>query len=207
MHSVGLAATLPIVESTYSDRRKRAILIERSGRTEAEDGIARGSHIQPLTAWVENLRGRYTEFHIPNFDPLDGGVNAELLLLLQDPGPRVRDTDFVSRNNPDPTAKVVCESMSNAGILRERTALWNVMPWAGGHVGFCEENYELILGDLTRHFQQLKIIVLGGKVAQRFEKCLVRDGIEIAKLPHPSGRNWKYRPAFAEGLKQLGSQL
>ena len=41
---------------------------------------------------------------VPDVDPLDGGVNARLLILLETPGPRVLGTGFVSRDNPDGTA-------------------------------------------------------------------------------------------------------
>jgi hypothetical protein len=36
---------------------------------------------------------------VPNFDPDAGGREAEMPFVLQDPGPTVEDTDFISRDN------------------------------------------------------------------------------------------------------------
>ena len=40
---------------------------------------------------------------IPHFDPLDGGSNAQVLFLMEAPGPKASASGFVSRNNPDET--------------------------------------------------------------------------------------------------------
>jgi hypothetical protein len=47
---------------------------------------------------------------VPNFDPDDSGVDAEVLLLFQDPGPKVIKTGFISRDNPDQSARLVKET-------------------------------------------------------------------------------------------------
>ena len=63
-------------------------------------------HSAPLVNFVESLRartGRGTS--IPYFDPHDGGTNAECLLLLEAPGKKAVESQFISRNNPDETAK------------------------------------------------------------------------------------------------------
>lgn len=63
-------------------------------------------HIAPLAAFVTRLRqaaGHADE--VPDFDPFDGGVLAECLFLLEAPGGRAVGSGFVSRNNPDETAK------------------------------------------------------------------------------------------------------
>jgi uracil-DNA glycosylase len=81
-----------------------------------------------LTKLVDEMRAQ-VQFDIPLFDPLDGGVNAECLFLLEAPGPKAVCTGFVSRNNPDETAKNLMLLSIEAGIDRERTILWNVVPW------------------------------------------------------------------------------
>src|SRR6266436_8404834 len=63
-------------------------------------------HIAPLTAFVEKLRAHVgPHVGIPNFDPWDGGIDAEILYLLEAPGPQAVASGFVSRNNPDESAK------------------------------------------------------------------------------------------------------
>ena len=58
-------------------------------------------HIRPLAGFVEAIRketGRGP--NIPQFDPLDGGILASKLILLEAPGPQAVKTGFISRNNP-----------------------------------------------------------------------------------------------------------
>jgi hypothetical protein len=60
------------------------------------------SHIAPLTAFAEALRHEVgPDPTIPDFDPWDGGVDAEILYLLEAPGPQAVASGFISRNNPD----------------------------------------------------------------------------------------------------------
>jgi hypothetical protein len=62
--------------------------------------------IAPLTAFVDKLRVKMgSDYQIPYFDPWDGGTAAEVLFLLEAPGAKAVLSGFVSRNNPDETAK------------------------------------------------------------------------------------------------------
>ena len=87
-------------------------------------------HIAPLTAFVESLRDRIgPDVSIPYFDPWDGGIDAAILFLLEAPGAKAVLSGFVSRNNPDETAKNFFQLNAQAGIPRKRTIIWNVVPW------------------------------------------------------------------------------
>ncbi len=64
------------------------------------------AHVAPLTKFVEKLRGEVGfQAAIPFFDRWDSGTNAEVLLLLEAPGAKAKNSGFISRNNPDETAK------------------------------------------------------------------------------------------------------
>src|SRR5258708_7194323 len=64
------------------------------------------SHIAPLTEFVEALRAEVgVAAIVPDFDPWDGGIDAEILYLLEAPGPQAVASSFISRNNPDESAK------------------------------------------------------------------------------------------------------
>ena len=96
----------------------------------ARSGQLHEPHIAPLTALVETLCAQVgPHVSIPNFDPWDGGIDAEILYLLEAPGPKAVLTGFVSRNNPDETAKNFFEVNAEAKIPRKRTVTWNIMPW------------------------------------------------------------------------------
>ena len=91
-----------MVASSPSDRGERlrgtladpAVLAERVA-------ARRAPHMLPLTHWVEELRSRRGV--MPDVDPLDGGIGARLLLLLETPGPGFAPLRFVSRDNPTGT--------------------------------------------------------------------------------------------------------
>jgi uracil-DNA glycosylase len=82
-------------------------------------------HVAPLTAFVETLRTEVgEEFQIPDFDPWDGGVKAEILFLLEAPGPKAVRSGFISRNNPDETAK-------NFFLLNQEAGICGIAPSLG----------------------------------------------------------------------------
>jgi uracil-DNA glycosylase len=86
--------------------------------------------MKPLVELMEELREISEGRHVPNFDPDDGGVNAEVLLLFQDPGPWVEKvSDFISEDNHDLTARRVKNIERTTGLDRERTIAWNAVPW------------------------------------------------------------------------------
>ncbi len=72
------------------------------------------------------------EYPIPDFDPCDGGIDSRLLILLEAPGRKAVSSGFVSRNNPDPTAKNLCLELATVKIPRGVTAIWNIIPWYVG---------------------------------------------------------------------------
>jgi hypothetical protein len=91
-------------------------------------------HIEPLTRYAAKLRRSGTG-EVPEFDPLDGGVNAQVLFLFEKPGPMTANegkrpgSGFISRNNDDPTAEATFHFMQRAGIPRRVTVTWNLIPW------------------------------------------------------------------------------
>ena len=87
-------------------------------------------HAAPLAAYAAALRRPGVS--VPDFDPLDGGTAARVLVLLEKPGPGVLPGGFVSRDNPTPTAAAIRAFMAQAGLPRTEAALWNLVPWWNG---------------------------------------------------------------------------
>jgi hypothetical protein len=155
-----------------------------------------GPHILPLTTFVETIR-KETRLNreIPYFDPLDGGINAKCLFLFEAPGPRAVYSGFISRNNPDESAKNFFELNHQASLPRELTISWNVVPWyigTGTKIRPANKNDidggKKYLQDLLSLLPNLRIIVLGGRKAQKAE-ILITAGypdITLMKMPHPS---------------------
>ena len=108
-------------------------LLKEPTERDARLKMLNAPHMKPLTDYVAALRANLGEqYHIPNFDPCDGGIQARALFLLEAPGPRAKASGFVSSNNPDPTAKNLWNLIHNAGIARTDTLIWNIVPWYVG---------------------------------------------------------------------------
>lgn len=44
-------------------------------------------HVAPLARYVDSLRAKHPTWEFQDFDPMDGGVEADILFLLEKPGP------------------------------------------------------------------------------------------------------------------------
>lgn len=153
-------------------------------------------HIAPLTQFVRRLRQNMDpNAAIPFFDPLDGGVNAEVLFLLEAPGPKAKNSGFVSMNNPDETAKNFFEISREAGINRKRIVIWNTVPWYIGEEGRIRpaNTTDIVAGitslyNLLNLLPKLRAIVLVGKKAQKTEAHIrkIAPYLKVFTSPHPS---------------------
>ena len=163
--------------------------------------------LSPLTAYVDTLRAQ-NRGQVPDFDPLDGGVEARLLLLLEKPGPRPpgAGAGFVSRDNPTPTAACIRAGMAAAGVPRQGTVIWNAVPWWNGtmriyaaekRAGAAE--LEALLALLPR----LRSVVLAGSVAQAVAWPVVANhDVDVFRCVHPSP-NARAGPASSQAWRKL----
>jgi len=94
--------------------------LKEESNIKARNALLTAPHILPLTQYAATLRERLGQnVFVPNFDPLDGGINAEFVFLFEKPGPKTDSTNggsgFISRDNNDETAKSVFEFMNRIG--------------------------------------------------------------------------------------------
>ncbi|WP_426172593.1 uracil-DNA glycosylase [Pseudoduganella sp. R-34] len=156
--------------------------------------LLQASHIAPLSTYVAQLRGQYPGWEFPDFDPLDGGVMADLLFLLEKPGPMTspqhkrKGSGFISRDNDDPTAEAVYHFMRKARIERTRTVLWNTIPgWNGQRAigaGEVRAGIEELL-HLLNLLPHVTTVVLVGNKARRAEAVLRQRNLRIFRSAHP----------------------
>ena len=134
-------------------------------------------------------------YEIPDFDPLDGGSDAEVLFLLEAPGPKAVVSGFVLRNNPDETAKNFFQLNPEAGIDRRRTITWNAVPWyIGSGTKIRPAKREDVreadkwLKALLAILHQLRIVVFVGQKALHAKGVVQcsRPYVEVMTIPHPS---------------------
>ena len=151
------------------------------------------SHITALTQYVDELTANAPDnMYYPYFDPHDGGQQADILFLMEKPS---KDTithfggsGFISRDNKDRTAPAIFNFMNQAGIPRQRTILWNIVPgWnetrkctsAEVKAGSLELNNVLAL------LPNVKTIVLIGKKAASILTQLDHPPYKVFVSAHP----------------------
>lgn len=154
------------------------------------------AHVRTLTTFVETIRAE-TGFgaKIPYFDPVDGGILAKCLFLLEAPGRRAVASGFVSRNNPDETARNFFLLNREAGVPRTATVIWNIVPW---YIGSNSRIRAARQGDirtgltylhrLLELLPRVKMIALFRKKAQNVDGFLRHryPELTIVTSPHPS---------------------
>lgn len=174
-------------------------------------------HIAPLTAFAEQIRRTddpQEPYWAPYFDPASGGVRAQVLLLLESPGPKVSQTGFVSADNPDGTAENMSCLLKLAGLSRDRILMWNIFPWqlSAKQVVVPDESHLREAAPATLELlsllPELKVIVLiGSRAAQGWKSVepLLARPLAVLNCPHPSPVNFGPRPeAAALALEVLG---
>lgn len=177
-------------------------------------------HLGPLGPYLAALRAAHGE--VPDPDPLDGGAEARLLLLLEAPGPRIRRSGLVSRDNPSGTAANLHRFLAEAGLPRRDTLIWNAVPWvihAPGALNRTPTRAEVAAGlatlpGLLAALPALRAVVLAGRVAGGAAPFLVkhRPDLRVLSMPHPSPTYVctspdvaaRIRAALAEAAEALG---
>ena len=90
---------------------------------------------QPLRGFREEVLARRARRNpdpvVPDFDPVEAGVEARALIVLEAPGPMAAGPEgsgFVSVDNDDHTAATLWSLRDEVG-LHDRTLVWNILPW------------------------------------------------------------------------------
>jgi uracil-DNA glycosylase len=159
--------------------------------------LLQADHIVLLTDYVKHLRASLEgDQQIPYFDPLDGGTNASMLFLLEAPGPKAVESGFISRDNPDPTARNMTQLQLESGVSRRMTVSWNIVPWYVGSNGRIRPvNQKEIntgiesLKSLRPLLPNIRVVVLVGGKAQK--ACLAVKELfntPVLACSHPSQR-------------------
>jgi uracil-DNA glycosylase len=161
----------------------------------ARRAMVEAPHIAPIRALALRIAAERGA-PVPDPDPLDGGVGARLLLLLETPGPMVLRTGFVTRDSANGTAANLFRFLREAGIARRDTLIWNAVPWvihAPGALNRSPRPAEAreaapYLAPLLDLLPGLAVAVLAGRFAGRCAPALaaLRPGLPLVAIPHPS---------------------
>ena len=161
---------------------------------EAKQAALNKTHMEPLTAFVHLIRQEQPNCHVSDFDPDDGGTEAEVLFVLEAPGPKAVATGFVSRDNSDQTAGNLKAYLEQAGISRKQSLVWNIVPWYLGSEKTIRaassadiQAGSVYLERLLTLLPHLKAVVLVGRKAQSaFQEGGLTTALPLYKPYHPS---------------------
>lgn len=167
-----------------------------------------------LGPFVDRVRARWPDRHVPAFDPQDGGSAARALFLLEAPGPRAVKSGLISRHNPDQTAKAFTKLLAEAGIVPAETILWNVVPWYIGNAELTKIRPARVadLRQAEEHLVELlgllpalrAVVLVGRKARHRSVRALIeREAgcrVEVFECYHPSPLVLNGRPHNREKI-------
>ncbi|MCJ2122930.1 uracil-DNA glycosylase [Methylobacterium sp. J-077] len=152
-------------------------------------------HIAPIRALADRIAAEQGA-PVPIPDPLDGGVAARMLLLLETPGPAVLRTGFVTRDGANGTAANLFRFLREAGIERGDTLIWNAVPWLiheAGALNRAPRRAEVAaaapyLAPLLDLLPRLAVAVLAGRYAGGAAPAIAarRPDLPLIAIPHPS---------------------
>ena len=170
-------------------------------------------HMLPLVNYLDLIKKELgNKYDTPMFDPCDGGINAKALFLLEAPGPKAVKSGFISRNNPDPSAKNMNKLLFESEFKREEMVLWNIVPW---YVGTGQRIRPVKISDIEQALPFLKrllallkglrVIVLVGKKAQRAGSRISKiTEIQTVYSYHPSNQSLNRNPnRYSDILKKF----
>lgn len=170
-------------------------------------------HISPLNEWVRDLRRRLGALAVvPWFDPMDGGTAADVLWLLEAPGPKATrergGSGFISCNNNDGTAENTWRTRVEAGIERQRAVHWNAIPYyLGSDTKIRAFNrldvadVRVLIPELLELLPRLSLVILGGKAADAvWTAAGTTSSARVVKCSHPSPTNLNTRPHLRAGI-------
>jgi hypothetical protein len=156
------------------------------------------THIAPINDFVATLEEPEGRGWVPEVAPLHGGVDATVLSVLGDPGPKTREgkgSSFLCIENDDPTAERQWDLFNEFQIPVRKVLPWNAYPWYINRAPRAAEREQggAFLADLIGLLPDLLAVLLQGNDAvdtwRRLEKArpslLSQNKFEVVESTHP----------------------
>lgn len=153
-------------------------------------------HLDALDQWRDGLAHPFSEDGCRmtlGFDPLDGGDQAELLVLLETPAPGPAEDRIVSMDNPTGTSRNLRRAILGSRLDLRRLLIWNTVPWLRSGVSRPLRTGEIAAGvaataSLVARLPRLKAAIVCGRVAGQAAPSLTAAFPEVRLIPapHPS---------------------
>jgi hypothetical protein len=155
-------------------------------------------HVAPVNALVDELGAASGQAGVPYVAPIYGGVDARVLFVARDPGPKTQaglgGSGFLSLENDDASAERFATLLDAAGIPVAEALPWNAYPWYINRQPRAAELEDGVepLCRLLSLLHRLRAVVLLGASA--------RDGWRRLERRHPGlARGLEVVPTFHIG--------
>ncbi|NEM90881.1 uracil-DNA glycosylase [Galbitalea soli] len=167
---------------------------------------------------VDSIRDRDGRGWAPYVAPLHGGIDAQVLSILRDPGPATQagvGSGFLAVENDDPTAERQMVLFESAGIRPRQVLPWNAYPWyvnRAPSAAELEAGAEVIV-ELLELLPELRVILLQGRdaeagwkrAARRLPAPIEERGVRVVATIHP-GRQALFTPDCVERARRVAHQ-
>jgi Uracil DNA glycosylase superfamily len=128
-------------------------------------------NVQPINALVDELgAGGW----VPYVAPIYGGIDAEMLSILESPRPMTdssaQGSGFLCQENNDPTAALFAVLLEEAGIPVNKLVAWNACPWLTAKKKLSTAEREAGIEPLRRLLAllpRLRVVMLNGGEAKK----------------------------------------
>jgi hypothetical protein len=146
------------------------------------------AHIAPINQFVDELRQLSGLDSAPYVAPMYGGVNARLLSVLRDPGPKTQianaGSGFLCMENDDASAEAISKLFADARIVASDIVPWNVYPWYINRAPKAAELEDGVapLRRIIELLPKLRVVMLHGGSAHDGWSRLTRQCPEIVAL-------------------------
>lgn len=142
------------------------------------------AHIAAINELVDRLGTKGPGSRPPYVAPLYGGVNAELLNVLQDPGPMTqkgKGSGLICLENDDPTAENMANLLSGVDISPARAMIWNAYPWFINRKPKAKELSDgaKVFFQIINLLPKLRVVMLNGRVAQAMWEVARSQGLSL----------------------------
>jgi hypothetical protein len=154
--------------------------------------------VLPLMNVVRKIKAQ--GHSMPSVDPKGGGIYAKVLFLQDTAGPEAVESQVITQDNPDPTARNMTRTLTEAGFQRSDVLLWNVVPY---YVSTRDQNRNGTPAQIraaipdTQAFvdelKSLKVVVYCGRNAQRARPHLkFPKGVHQLDTFHLANRSYSH---------------
>ncbi|MFL0289349.1 uracil-DNA glycosylase [Mycobacterium sp. SMC-21] len=185
----------------------------------------RDSHVKPLNDLADRIADAegLPHGHVPYVDPDVGGVNARMLVLLDNPSTKAEagtGSGLLSPDNDDWTARNIREAYDRHGVDHSHVVHWNVVPFpvAGVKNGGSTATERIRAARWTREVVELLpnleiVLLLGGAARDGWKRAgITRTDLYVppGSIPHCSMRGLNAnggREAFEKAIATVAGLM